>query len=91
MENKYALEESMVYKEIEQKLVVVDINAAKYFTFNETADFIMKRLLENMEYEEIKSRFLAEFDVSDKEFENDFSAFTKELGSKSILLNGGEK
>jgi hypothetical protein len=82
---KYNVNQELLVKEIDKRSVIVDINTAKYFTFNETGDFIWKCFLENMDYEETKTAFLDEFTVSEEIFNKDYRTFICDLRLKKII------
>ncbi|MEN6317849.1 MAG: PqqD family protein [Syntrophaceae bacterium] len=84
--NNFSVNENLILKEIDNKSVVVDINTAKYYTFNETGNFILKCLINGMNYEETKDKFLKEFDVEEDVFKLGYMDFLKTLSSKEIIL-----
>lgn len=83
---QYSINENLIVKEIDKKSVLVDINTAKYYTFNETGNFILKCFLEKMNYEETKAKFLDVFDVEEDVFEKACGDFIEALKTKKIIL-----
>lgn len=83
---QYSINENLIVKEIDKKSVLVDINTAKYYTFNETGNFILKCLLEKMNYEETKAKFLEAFYVEEDVFEKACGDFIEALKTKKIIL-----
>ena len=82
----FAINRNLILKVIDNKSVVVDINTAKYYTFNETGNFILKCLINGMNYEETKDKFLTEFDVEEDVFKQGYMNFVKALSIKEIIL-----
>ncbi|MBW2003516.1 MAG: PqqD family protein [Deltaproteobacteria bacterium] len=87
---KYSINENLIVKEIDKKSVLVNINTAKYYTFNETGDFILKCLLEKMNYEDTKAKFLESFYVEEDVFEKAYKDFIEALKTKNIILKKEE-
>ena len=82
----FSINENLILKEIDNKSVVVDISTAKYYTFNDTGNFLLKCLIDGMNYEETKDKFLAEYDVAEDVYEQGYKDFVKALSVKEILL-----
>ncbi len=80
-----AVNKEMIIKDIDGKTVVVDIDAATYFTFNETGNLIWKCLLDGKDFEATKESITNEFTVSSEEFDKDYKAFIDDLKSKNLL------
>ena len=87
---QYSIDENLIVKEIDKKSVLVDINMAKYYTFNETGNFILRCLLEKVNYEDTKAKFLEAFHVEENVFEKAYVDFIEALKTKNIILKKEE-
>jgi len=81
----YTLNEDYIVREIDEKLVVVNINDAKYYTFNDVGKLILDHIIQQKDYADLLQSVQTTFDVTRKQFEDDFSLFLREMESKSIL------
>lgn len=85
MRLNYTLNEDYIVREIDDKLVVVNINDAKYYTFNDVGKLILDHILQQKDYGDLLQSVQTTFDVTREQFENDFSLFLRDMESKSIL------
>ena len=91
MHLNYTLNEDYIVREIDEKLVVVNINDAKYYTFNDVGKLILDHIIQQKDYGDLLQSIQTTFDVTRKQFENDFNLFLKEMESKSILSSSVEE
>ncbi|MBW2606583.1 MAG: PqqD family protein [Deltaproteobacteria bacterium] len=82
----YSINDDFIYKEIGNNYVAVDINTAKYYTFNDTAAFFLKCFADKKDQLQIKAAFLAEFDVHEETYLEGLNLFVKDAASKGILI-----
>ena len=82
----YSVNDVFIYKEIGNNYVAVDINTAKYYTFNDTAAFLLKCFADKKDQLQTKSAFLDEFDVQEETYLEGLNSFIKDAASKGILI-----
>ena len=82
----YSVNNDFIYKEISNNYVAVDINTAKYFTFNDTAAFFLKCFAEKKDLLQTKAAFFNEFDVNEETYVEGLNSFIKDAASKGILI-----
>ena len=82
----YSVNDDLIYKEIGNNYVAVDINTAKYYTFNDTAAFLLKCFADKKDLLQIKAAFLDEFDVHEEIYLEGLNLFIKDAVLKGILI-----
>ena len=87
----YSINDDFIYKEIGNNYVAVDINTAKYYTFNDTAAFFLKCFADKKDQLQIKASFLDEFDVQEETYFEGLNSFIKDAASKGILIPTNEE
>ncbi|MCP3921594.1 MAG: PqqD family protein [Desulfobacterales bacterium] len=90
MNSSYELKQNIIKKEIELQTVLVDINTAKYFTFNDTGNFLLNHIISGKSYDEISNDMKVEFELNDETLKKDYKNFLQGLIEKN-LLNKREK
>jgi hypothetical protein len=76
----------IIYKEIDGNLVAVDIDGAKYYTFNHTATKMFNYLREGLRHEEVTSKISAEFGVPVESAQADLEQLLNDLESKHLPI-----
>jgi len=87
---EYVVNEDFIVRDIEDKLVIVNINDAKYYTLNEIGNLILHHIIQENEYDDPLKDVQSKFEVDQTQFEVDFKTFVRELTSKSILSPAGK-
>lgn len=82
----YNVNDDFIYKEIGNNYVAVDINTAKYYTFNDTAAFFIKCFADKKDQLQTKAAFFDEFDVNEETYVEGLNSFIKDAASKGILI-----
>jgi len=82
----YIVNDDFIYKEIGNNYVAVDINTAKYYTFNDTATFFIKCFADKKDQVQTKAAFFDEFDVNEETYVEGLNSFIKDATSKGILI-----
>ena len=83
------LKNTFIFKEIGEEGMLIPIvggnaNASKIFDLNETGTFIIKKLMDDFEIDEIIDAMLDEYDVDRKTLESDVNEFIKELKKRGF-------
>ena len=75
----------LILAEVDGEGMLIDVERGMSFFLNETGVLIYKMLREGKAINEIKTRFLKEYDVDAKEVEKDILEFRNILNTKAIL------
>lgn len=83
------LKNTFIFKEIGEEGMLIPIvggnaNASKIFNLNETGTFIIKKLMDDVEIEDIIKAMLDEYQVDRKTLEEDLNEFIKELKKRGF-------
>jgi len=82
----YSVNDDFIYKEIGNNYVAVDINTAKYYTFNDTAAFLLKCFADKKNQLQTKAAFFDEFDVNEETYLEGLNSFIEDAALKGILI-----
>ena len=83
------LKNTFIFKEIGEEGMLIpiiggNVNASKIFNLNETGTFIIKKLMDDVEIEDIIKAMLDEYQVDRKTLEEDLNEFIKELKKRGF-------
>ena len=83
------LKNTFIFKEIGEEGMLIpivggNVNASKIFNLNETGTFIIKKLMDDVEIEDIIKAMLDEYQVDRKTLESDLNEFIKELKKRGF-------
>ena len=78
------LKNTFIFKEIGEEGMLIpivggNVNASKIFNLNETGTYIIKKLMDDVEIEDIIKAMLDEYQVDRKTLEEDLNEFINEL------------
>lgn len=78
------LKNTFLFKEIGEEGMLIpivggNVDASKIFNLNETGTYIMKKLLDDYEIDEIIDSMIDEYQIDRKTLEEDLNAFIEEL------------
>ena len=83
------LKNTFIFKEIGEEGMLIpivggNVNASKIFNLNETGTYIIKKLMDDVEIEDIIKAMLDEYQVDRKTLESDLNEFIKELKKRGF-------
>ncbi|MBQ2472190.1 MAG: PqqD family protein [Acholeplasmatales bacterium] len=83
------LKNTFIFKEIGEEGMLIpivggNVNASKIFNLNETGTYIIKKLMDDVEIEDIIKAMLDEYQVDRKTLEEDLNEFIKELKKRGF-------
>jgi len=83
------LKNTFIFKEIGEEGMLIpivggNVNASKIFNLNETGTYIIKKLMDDVEIEDIIKAMLDEYQVDRKTLEEDLNGFIKELKKRGF-------
>lgn len=83
---KSVVNKSILFQKIDNKLVGFDIDKSALYTFNETAEFIYKKLKVGAEEAKVAKQLAKRYEVEEKVALKDVIALVKDLKKNKILL-----
>ncbi|MDY5983217.1 MAG: PqqD family protein [Anaeroplasma sp.] len=83
------LKNTFLFKEIGEEGMLIpivggNVDASKIFNLNETGTYIMKKLLDDYEIDEIIDSMIDEYQIDRKTLEEDLNAFIEELKKRGL-------
>ncbi len=83
------LKNTFLFKEIGEEGMLIpivggNVDASKIFNLNETGTYIMKKLLDDYEIDEIIGSMIDEYQIDRKTLEEDLNAFIEELKKRGF-------
>ena len=83
------LKNTFLFKEIGEEGMLIpivggNVDASKIFNLNETGTYIMKKLLDDYEIDEIIDSMIDEYQMDRKTLEEDLNAFIEELKKRGL-------
>ena len=85
----FRVSDRVVYREIDDKIVLINLDSGFYYSLNEVGCFIFTRLLKSKEVDGILDEIESSFNVSQKEAREDFDGFVESLKKEKIILANG--
>lgn len=82
---KAATNKSIIFQKIDNKLVGFDIERSSLYTFNETAEFIYKKMVTGMREGAIAKLVAKKYCVEEKTARKDIEGLAKDLKKNKIL------
>lgn len=83
---KSVVNKSILFQKIDNKLVGFDIDKSALYTFNETAEFIYKKLKAGAEEAKVANQLAKRYEIEEKVALKDVVALVKDLKKNKILL-----
>ncbi|MCX5753130.1 MAG: PqqD family protein [Candidatus Krumholzibacteria bacterium] len=79
----------VVYREIDDKIVLINLDSGFYYSLNEVGCFIFNRILKSKEVGDILDEIESTFEVSQREAREDLDGFVESLRREKIILANG--
>lgn len=83
---KISVNRSIIFQKIDDKLVGFDIDRSALYTFNETAEFIYKKLKTGNTAEKVAKQLAKKYAIEEKAALKDVAALVNDLKKNKILL-----
>ncbi len=81
----YQVADSYTWKSLKQGIVILNLNDGSYFTLNETASHVWKKMLDGLTEIEIAKSLQQEFDCSADESVEDVGAYLEACVEEGII------
>ena len=82
---KYKINKGFVIQKLDNKTVIFDSNSSTFFTFNETASFIFKKIKKGEEREKIIEMVEKKYDIKKERVEKDFNELIADLKKMGLI------
>lgn len=83
---KYKVNKNCIFQKLDNSLVGFDIDNSILYSFNETAEFIFKKLKKGIDEKEIAVLLAQKYEVDPKTALKDITRLLKDLKKNKILL-----
>jgi len=83
----YKLSSRFVTEELDNKIVLLDTKTLLLFHLNETASFIVKKIMCKKHKEEIVKLLIESYDVSQEKAKKDVEMLMKDLLKKKVICS----
>ena len=82
---RYRINDKVVYREVDDGIVLINLESGFYYSFNGSARFIFDLLNRNRDTGEVVEKMMAEFDITDDEARKDMNEFLEALEKEDIV------
>lgn len=83
---KYKVNRNLILQKLDNKLVGFDVERSFLYTFNETAEYVFKKIKLGWEVNKIASLLAKHYEITGKEALKDSKTLLKELKKNKILV-----
>ena len=80
-------DDRVVWREIEGRVLVLDLDGSRYFATNATGRVLWHALLEGATRAELTRRLIEAYDVSEEQAGRDVESFLGELSTRELLVS----
>lgn len=88
---KYKINKGFVIQKLDNKTVIFDSDSSTFFTFNETASYIFKKIKAQEDREKIVDAVVKRYQVKPKKAKKDLQDLLAELKKKKIISSSSSK
>jgi hypothetical protein len=82
----YKVSDKVVFREIDDKIVLINLESGYYYSLNECGRFIFNLLIKNKQIHEVLEEINSRFEVSMETAKSDLEQFIGELEKEKILI-----
>lgn len=83
---KYKVNRNLILQKLDNKLVGFDVERSFLYTFNETAEYVFKKIKRGWEENKIASLLAKRYKITGKDALKDIKTLLKELKKNKILV-----
>ena len=81
------LSKKVVFKEVDDQIVLIHLDSGFYYSLNETASFILQLIQQEKDKDEIVASLCDEYDVSEGQARQDLDECLESLRQEEILAD----
>ncbi len=82
----YRVSDKVVFREIDEKIVLINLESGYYYSLNECGRFIFNLLRKNKNMPEVLEEIKIKFNVSSETANRDLEQFIEELERENIII-----
>ena len=82
----YSLSEEYVWKEVGERVVILNLDSGRYYSLNSSGSLIWRGLLEGLSTEQIADQLCAAFRVDEHTAKEDTEKMIRELSKKKAIV-----
>ncbi len=82
---KYKISDKIIFREVDDGIVLINLDSGFYYSFNGSACFIFNMLNKDKNTVEVVDKLKVEFNVSEEEARNDLKQFIETLEKEEIV------
>lgn len=88
---KYKINRNIILQKLDNKLVGFDVERSFLYTFNETAEYIYKKLKSGWEENKIAANLIKKYEVPASTVKKDIRSLIRDMIKNKILLEASTK
>ena len=85
MGDKYRISDRIVYREVDDGIVLINLDSGFYYSFNGTARFIFDMLKKDRDTAQVIDGLQSEFSITEEKARSDLSEFIEALEKEDIV------
>ena len=82
---KVTFKENVIFRDLDDEMIIMDMNSGKYFGLNETGARIWSLLNENQKIKDIIEKLSDEYDITKEQCEKEVKKFISTLLEKGLI------
>jgi len=85
LDTKINIPETLFLQKVDDETILLDSNTNEYFSINEIGTFIWETLEEKKDLNKVKEEIISNYEVDEKQVENDILNFIQEVANKGLI------
>ncbi len=85
LDTKINIPETLFLQKVDDETILLDSNTNEYFSINEIGTFIWETLEEKKDLKSVKEEIISNYEVDEKQVENDILNFIQEVANKGLI------
>lgn len=85
LDTKINIPDTLFLQKVDDETILLDINTNEYFSINEIGTFIWETLEEKKDLNSVKEEIISNYEVDEKQVENDILNFIQEVANKGLI------
>lgn len=85
LDTKINIPDTLFLQKVDDETILLDSNTNEYFSINEIGTFIWETLEEKKDLKSVKEEIISNYDVDEKQVENDILNFIQEVANKGLI------
>jgi len=85
LDTKINIPDTLFLQKVDDETILLDSNTNEYFSINEIGTFIWETLEEKKDLKSVKEEIISNYEVDEKQVENDILNFIQEVANKGLI------